>query len=287
MKKALIGVLAALLVVAAGFYAVVVRPLISRAAQTFAAEAALAMPDLILLAAVNVRQAVFLERWYLGAPAVATGNSRAARPPAERTILDHLAAAHVDVRRDVEHVLYGLYPATERGVRHAVVIVGQFDAPSIEQYVARDLRGTPHPDGGRTSYEVRRVDPDRCDNVTTWMITLDPRWILISDPAAHATLLPRLTQIPTAGEAELAGWQPLAHSDVLSVGMWRPRDAPKTVTTPMLPASAQAANAQAADVEHLYLGLGATTVPPSGRPRLVLDAADAARLRQTVEDWER
>src|SRR2546430_2129066 len=169
----------------------------------------------------------------------------------------------------------------------AVAIVGQCDVPSLEQYVARDLRGTPRPDGGRTSYEVRRVDPDRCENVTTWMITLDPRWILISDPAAHATLLPRLTQIPAADEAELAWWQPLAHSDVLSVGMWRPRDAPKTVTTPMLQASARAAVAQAADVEHLYLGLGAKTVPPAGRLRLVLDAGDAARLRQKVEDWER
>ena len=287
MKKALIGVLAAILVAAVGFYVVVVRPLISPAAQTFAAEAALATPDLILLAAVNVRQAVFLERWYLGAPAVATGSSRAARPAAERTMLEHLAAAGVDMRRDVEHVLYGLYPATERGVRHAVVIVGQFDVPSLEQYVTRDLRGMPRPDGGRTSYEVRRVDPDRCENVTTWMMTVDPRWILISDSAAHATLLPRLAQLPAADEAELAWWQPLAHSDVLSIGMWRPRDAPKTVTTPMLQASAKAAAAQAADVEHLYLGLGAKTVPPSGRLRLVLDATDAARLRQKVEDWER
>src|SRR3989454_6138706 len=66
-----------------------------------------------------------------------------------------------------------------------------------------------------------------------------------------------------------------------------PRNAHKTVTTPTLQASAQAAIAQAADVEHLYLGLGAKTVPPSGRLRLVLDAADAPRLRQKIEGWER
>src|SRR5437879_13451201 len=119
MKKALICVLAAILVVAVGFYVVVVRPLVSPAAQTFAAEAALATPELILLAAVNVRQAVFLERWYLGAPAVATGGARAARPAAERTILEHLAAARVDMRREVEHVRYGLYPATKAGAPHA------------------------------------------------------------------------------------------------------------------------------------------------------------------------
>src|SRR2546427_7515966 len=134
MKKALIGVLAAILLVAVSFYAVVVRPLISPAAQTLAAEAALATPDLILLAAVNVRQAVFLERWYLGAPAVATSSARAARPAAERTVLEHLAAARVDKRRDVEHVLYGLYPATERGGGHARALARQFDAPRLARY---------------------------------------------------------------------------------------------------------------------------------------------------------
>src|SRR2546423_15043843 len=120
MKKALIGVLAAILVVAVGFYAVVVRPLISPAAQTFAAEAALATPELILLAAVNVRQAVFLERWYLGAPAVATGGARAARPPAGTTRAQHLAAARVGMPRGVEPVPFGLYPPAERRGRPAV-----------------------------------------------------------------------------------------------------------------------------------------------------------------------
>src|SRR5438445_12636036 len=111
MKKALICVLAAILVVAVGFYVVVVRPLVAPAAQTFAAEAALAAPDLILLAAVNVRQAVFLERWYLGAPAVATGTSRAGRPPAERTILEHLAGARGGTRRPLADQLFGGGPA--------------------------------------------------------------------------------------------------------------------------------------------------------------------------------
>src|SRR5437868_14845254 len=173
MKKLLGIALAIALAAAAGAYVVVVRPLVAPAAQTIAAEAALATPDLVLLAALNVRQMVFLERWLLGAPVIRAVDARAPRALDERSLLDHLAAARVDLRRDVEHVLYGLYPATERGARHAIVIVGRFDVPSLEQYVARDLRGTPGLDGGRTSYEVRRVDPDRCENVTTWMITLD------------------------------------------------------------------------------------------------------------------
>ena len=287
MKKLLVFLLAAILVGAVGVYVVVVRPLVAPAAQTIAAEAALATPDLILIGAVNVRQAVFLERWFLGAPVVAASHARPASAPGDRSLLDHLAAARIDPRRDVDHVLFGLYPATDQGLRRAVVIVGQFDAPAVERYLAGELRGAPGAAGGRTSYEVRRVDPSRCEDVTTWMITVDPRWILISDPAAHATLVPRLTQIPAADEAELAWWRALAHADVLSVGMWQPRDVDKTVSTPMLKASAQAMVTQADGVEHLYLGLGAKTVPPSGRLRVVVDAADAARIRQKIEGWER
>src|SRR5207237_5577717 len=42
-----------------------------------------------------------------------------------------------------------------------------------------------------------------------------------------------------------------------------------------------------AGLEHLYLGLGAKTVPPSGRLRLVLDAGDGAGIRRTAKDWQR
>jgi hypothetical protein len=287
MKKLLGAALVALLAAAVTGYLVVVRPLVAPAAQTVAAEAALATPDLVALAAVNVRQVVFLERWFLGAPVIAAADARAARAADERTLLEHLAAARVDVRRDVEHVLYGLYPATDRGLRHALVIVGQFDPAAIERYLAGELGGIPHPVAGRTAYEIRRTDPDRCDAVTTWMITADPRWILISDPTAHDALVPRLIQIPPADEAELAWWRALAHSDVLSIGMWRPRDADKSVSAPLLKTSAQAFMTQADGVEHLYLGLGAKTVPPSGRLRLVLDAVDGARMRQKVDEWQR
>src|SRR5205814_1734885 len=188
MKKLLVAALAVLLAAAAGAYVIVVRPLVAPAAQTIAAEAALATPDLVLLAALNVRQMVFLERWLLGAPV------------------------------------------------------------------------------------IRAVDA---------------RWVLFGDAAAHDRLVSGLTQIPPAAEAELAWWRALAHSDLVSIGMWRPREADKSVSGPLLKMSAQAVLAQTVGVEHVYLGLGAKTVPPSGRLRLVLDAADGAGIQQKVDEWRR
>ena len=151
MKKLLVAALAVLLAAAAGAYVIVVRPLVAPAAQTIAAEAALATPDLVLLAALNVRQMVFLERWLLGAPVIRAVDARAPRALDERSLLDHLAAARVDLRRDVEHVLYGLYPATERGARHAIVIVGRFDPGDIERYLVAELGGIARPVGAVTS----------------------------------------------------------------------------------------------------------------------------------------
>jgi hypothetical protein len=286
MKRILLGTLIVVLAGMVGTY-IIVRPLVAPAAQTIAAEAALATDDLVLLAAVNVRQLVFLERWFLGTPVIRAAEAQPPHPPAERSLLEHLAAARVDARRDIEHVLYGLYPASERGVRHAVVIVGQFDAAAIERYLAGELGGVARPVGGRTAYELRRVNPDRCDDVTTWMITVDPRWMLISDPAGHDALVPRLSHLESADQAKLAWWRPLAHADVFSVGMWRPRDADKSVSGPLLKTSARAMLAQATGVEHVYLGLGAKTVPPSGRLRLIVDAADGAPIRQKVNEWQR
>ena len=287
MKRLLLGVVIVLLAGVVGAYIVVVRPLVAPAAQTIAAEAALARPDLVLLAAVNVRQVAFLERWFLGAPVIRAADGGPSRAAAERNVLEHLAAARVDLRRDVEHVLYGLYPATERGVRHAVVIVGRFDASAIDRYVSGELGGVPRMAAGRTAYEVRRINPDRCDDVTTWMITADARWILISDPEAHEALVPRLINVPAADEAELAWWRPLAHADVFSIGMWRPRDADRSVSGPLLKTSARALFAEATGLEHAYLGLGAKTVPPSGRLRLVVDAVDGTPIRQKVSEWQR
>src|SRR5438046_7948973 len=88
MKKLLVAALAVLLAAAAGAYVIVVRPLVAPAAQTIAAEAALATPDLVLLAALNVRQMVFLERWLLGAPVIRAVDARAPRALDERSLLD-------------------------------------------------------------------------------------------------------------------------------------------------------------------------------------------------------
>lgn len=287
MKRLLAVAFAVLIAAGLALYLVVVRPLVSPAAETSVAEAALAAPDLVVLAALNVRQAVFLERWFLGAPLVRTSQAAVPRPAEQRTLVEHLAAAGVDVRRDVDHVLYGLYPAAERARRQALVVVGTFDAAAVEQYVIRELHGVPRPSGVRTAYEVHRVNPAACEDVTTWLVTLDPRWILVSDPTSHASLLTRMTQPAPPGQTdELAWWRPLAGGDVLSVGMWRPRDVERTVTTPVWRGSVHALSTQVDSVEHLYVGLGARTIPPSGRLRIVLDATDAARMKQKMDVWQ-
>ena len=62
MKRALIAITILLVAGVAGAYVLVVRPLTAPAQATPAVEAALVTPDVVLLAGVNVKQAVFIER---------------------------------------------------------------------------------------------------------------------------------------------------------------------------------------------------------------------------------
>ena len=101
MRKTLLVVIAGLLAVGAGLYVVVVRPVMAPSEEAPIAERALVKPDVVLLADVNVKQAVFLEKWFLGSPVFAA-DGRPLPAAQERTLLDHLRAANVDPRRDID-----------------------------------------------------------------------------------------------------------------------------------------------------------------------------------------
>jgi hypothetical protein len=109
MKKALAALAAALVVLAAALYFFVARPLLRPSEVTAVAERALVADDLLVLAAVNVKQAVFIEKWLLGVP---PATPVAAPPPtaADRSLLDHLRAGGVDPRHDVDAALFALEP---------------------------------------------------------------------------------------------------------------------------------------------------------------------------------
>ncbi len=286
MKKALLAIGILLVAGAAGVYVLVVRPLIAPAEPTLTVEAALATPDVVLLAGVNVKQAAFVERWLLGVPVTAVAHEMPARPPLDRRLLDHLSAANIDARRDLDSVLYALYRTDGADLRHAVVLVGRFNPSAIDDYLARELHGVPRQDGGRLSHEIAMISPTDCRPAGAWMVTADRSFILIADPASHAVVLPRLAG-RAGGEADqIAWWRSLAHTDLVSVGLWGLKDADKAVPNPFQKGMAHALSMETGPFAHLYFGLGVGTVPPKGRLRLVLDAADAGAAQQKIASWQ-
>ena len=287
MKRALLAITILLVAGAAGLYVLVVRPLIAPAQSTPAVESALATPDVVLLAGVNVKQAAFIERWLLGVPVTAVAHDAPARSPLDRTLLDHLRAAHVDVRGDLDYVLYALYRTASADLRHAVVLVGRFDPGAIEGYLARELHGVPREAGGRLSHELTMIAPTDCKPAGTWMVTADRSWILLADPSSHAVVLPRLVAPATYEPDQLAWWRGLARTDLVSVGLWDVKDADQAVPHPFQKGMAKGLSTEAGVFAHLYFGLGVRTVPPDGRLRLVLDAADASVAAQKIAGWQK
>ena len=286
MKRALAALLCVLVVLGATLYVFVVRPLLRPSDLTAVAENALATEDLLLLGGINVKQAVFLERWFLGTPRVPTVQAVSTPAVADRTLLEHLRVAGVDARHDVDYALYAVYPAAAEATRHAVVLLGRFNPTAINAYLTRDLQAKPRAGAGSASYEVVRTDSTTCQPGAPWIVTVAPGWIVLADPASHTTLLPRLASPPAENKEQLGWWRSLARADVASVGIMAPDRLETGASQPFVKHSAKALAAEAGAVARLYLGLGVKPVPPQGVLRIVIDAKDPARVTEQIKGWE-
>src|SRR5690348_1160977 len=177
MRRTLFVGIAGLLALAAGVYLVIVRPAMLPSRDTPRAEQALAAPDLVLLAGVNVKQAVFLEKWFLGSPIPEPAQVENVPAVADRTLLDHLRAAGVTPRGDLDQLFFALYRPKNAVMRRAIVLLGRFDAAAIAGYLTRELKAVARAEGGRTVYDVTRPDPTTCEPTATWAIAVDSGWI--------------------------------------------------------------------------------------------------------------
>src|SRR5207249_2319125 len=76
-----------------GLYVVVIRPALAPSDDAALAERAFVTPDVAVLAHVNVHQAVFLERWFIGSPIFGAADQEAAAR-AEKPSLSADPASH-------------------------------------------------------------------------------------------------------------------------------------------------------------------------------------------------
>ena len=290
MKKALAALVAALVVLGAALYFFVARPLLRPSEVTAVAERALVADDLLVLAAVNVKQAVFIEKWLLGAPAPTPVSATPAPAVADRSLFDHLRSAGVNPRHDVDSALFALYPADGATARHAMVLIGRFNPGALNGYLTRELAATPRPGAAPTSFSVARIDAATCQPGATWAVTVTPEWIALSDPASHGALVARLAGGPAAGggaDERLAWWRGLSRGDVAAVGLPGLERLESGATQPFARGGAKALSVQTEPFGRAYVGMGVKTVPPQGVLRLVLDAKDPARGTEKIREWER
>lgn len=287
MRRTLFVGIAGVLALAAGVYLAIVRPVMLPSGETPRAERALATPDLVLLAGANVKQALFLEKWFLGSPLSERAQLHDMPAVSDRTLVDHLRAAGVSPRGDLDQVFFAVYRPEDEVFRRAIVLLGRFDPAAIGGYLTRELKGVPRTEAGRTVYDVTRKDPTTCEPTATWAIAIDPGWMLAADATSLTDILPRMTGAPRDADATLAWWQPLAHGDILALGILDPANVGSTMTQPLLAAASQSLSPEIAGIDHLYLGLGVRAVPPQGRLRLVVDAADATRVGQRLQAFRK
>src|ERR1700730_2052323 len=286
-KIIIVAFLAAIVAAGGGLYLGVLRPLLVVSDTVPLAEQALATPDAVLLAGINVKQAAFLERWYLGAPPATAPKGPTAAQGGDLSLLDHLQAAHVDPRRDVDYVLLAAYPGPTETVGRGIARPGRFDPAAVNGYLENTLRGKRLGTAKPESYAVTLTDPASCQKTGTWVVTVEANWILIADAASHAALLARLVSPTERNDSALDWWRPLARADLLSIGWRNPARLESATATPMLKSPAQEIAIKADAFQRVYIGFRIKPVPPEGQLRLVVDAKDEARATEQIATWQR
>jgi len=142
------------------------------------AERALATPQLVALASLDVAALARLEQELQGAPSEADADD-AEEPDA---LTDLIGDIGIDPRRDVTWVVGALHALEEGDLGLAFAVFGHFDPAAFEAA----LREDPGSDvrearvAGQRVLVVDRQDPDDCEESKTWVFHLSPARVLVA-----------------------------------------------------------------------------------------------------------
>jgi hypothetical protein len=240
-----------------------------------AAERAVAGPDTLLLASVNVRYAAVLER---GLPP----EERQAYPPPPEpgepaSVPQVFLAAGVDPRRTIDHVAFALR-MTGQAVEADAVVLGRFEAAAVESALVKRLGATRRDVGRHRVLLVAPADRDVCPPRLTRAVAIAPTRLVIAAPDRIDALLARLDGAPTDGP-DLAYWRTFRADRLLALAVFVPDTLP-----PGSPPQAAMVGPAAAmlGLSGLYVGATVRPIPTAAEVVAVARLRDAQTAGSAV-----
>lgn len=247
------------------------------------AEAAFATQDLVALGYVDVRRSVAIEQRFLG-------EQDADALPANSAdgFINQLIKQGISPRESVDSVLVAGYARAGEnrsgagsGLEAAAMVTGQFDPQVVRAFIAQRYQLV-EGDGGSNLVRFTMLNEQTCERSGVIAVYVASDRVVIAPESRIRTLLTRLGASAEA-ERNLEQWRSFRSGRLASAGLLAPHEALAASGT--LPAMVIGKHrSELEDIESLFLGLGASVMPPGISMTASASSPDNAKQQSRKAD---
>jgi len=248
-----------------------------------ATEAALATPDLAVLAHFDVRRAVDIERRFLGEA------DSGALPGARSDFVGRLLASEIQPRESLDLAVLGGYAAGQ-DMWASAVLLGRFEPDAVRRFIEQHYQpAAAPPGGGGDAIYFTRLDEQTCQRSPLLAASVSPGRIVVARGDRLRPLLERLAA--GAGAAvPLETWREFRAARVASLGALAPAELTAASAGGASPGMARAmlsrARPELDGIDAAYLGFDAAALPPGVALTGAISSGDASLLDARQQDLE-
>jgi hypothetical protein len=264
-----------------------------------AIEQALAEPEMMAIAHINVAKSVELQNTLWG-----FDDDELVDPNGEGMFAD-LSNAGIDVRHSVTHLLAAFYVKEPQGddsqtkdiqtkdpvaamtatqAWGSVVLLGDFPVAKIRDFITQHYETQTVTLGKYKLLQFRKQDIESCNYTTPRVIQLSEHRLVVSEPAYAARLLDRLKN-KSAAAIDIGHWQHYRSQHLFSVGIIAPKRS-KHAAQGFVGMMIAGMQKQVAPVDAIYAGGSVEVMPPSLTLHASFDATQQAWIDTTRDKWQ-
>lgn len=260
-------------------------------AALIATENALATPDTLVLASIDVDFLRKLESKLYGTAGLPDLKPDSTQNNSVYSVLQRAAMLQPD---SIAYVSAAVYATKDKPASVALVAGGNIQTEAVINILKSSAQAQAHAQI-ENAWTVQVQDIDTCQ-MSKRMTVIVSRDRIIALDNDDLTLIKRLQSTAPAAR-DLSRWQDFRKSRFFAVAAFLPNELPQQGMDPFIGMAAQQAKQKLTDFEQIYLGAGSQAFPPGGSLALWMSArnpaiaADKAALWQAElaasrKDWE-
>ncbi len=238
------------------------------------AESILLTPDTIVLGHVNIAKIAELEQLFTD-----TSNDDYRYNPNGEGVINALLAEDINLRRDLDQLVFSLNFNQDTGPYVSAVLAGKFNQTALFKGLARHYSVNKKTVDGLTIFELVKENRHTCKMSEPIALTSTNNMIVISHPNNIASIFNQLNA-PSLSTVVNQQWVDYRSQHIASIGLLQP-DNLKHASSGFVGLMLSGLSKEMKGAQSVFAGLSASFLPPSGSVDVVVNSTDKTWLSDT------